>query len=324
MTRPERFVFLLIEDFAHLAFSCAVEPLRIANLVSGRELYSWTLAAPNGRDATCSNRSVTLVNQGLEPLDPEDRLFVISGLNVKRHLSRTLLDYLRREHRHGVRVGGICSGAYVLASAGLLAGKPCAIHWAFHDAFAEDFPDVALRRSVYVADSQVMTSSGGPAAADMMLHLIARTHGAELAVEVANQMVYNAVRRDEDVQRFSLNGRIGVSEKLKRAVRLMEENLEIPLSTPELADAVGVSGRQLERLFGKHLHTTPKQYYVELRLQRARNLLMQTDASVIQVALSCGFASHSHFTRRYKQAFGMTPHTVRAPALLEPVAAAGA
>lgn len=323
MSEPERFVFLLIEDFAHLAFACAVEPLRIANLVSGRELYNWTLAAPNGRDATCSNRSVTLVNQGLVSLDPEDRLFVISGLDVKRHITRALLDYLRRERRHGVRIGGICSGAYVLATAGLLTGKPCAIHWAFHDAFAEEFPGVFLRRSVYVADAQVMTSSGGPAASDMMLHLIARTHGAELAIDVANQMVYNAVRRDEDAQRFSLNGRIGVSEKLKRAVRLMEENLEVPLSTHHLAEAVGISGRQLERLFGKHLHTSPKQYYVELRLQRARNLLMQTDASVIQVALSCGFSSHSHFTRRYKQAYGMTPHTVRAPSLLESLPAAG-
>lgn len=323
MTGPERFVFLLIEDFAHLAFACAIEPLRIANLVSGRELYSWTLASPNGRDATCSNRSVTLVNQGLVPLDPEDRLFVISGLDVKRHVSRALLDYLRRERRHGVQIGGICSGAYVLATAGLLAGKPCAIHWAFHDAFAEDFPDVVLRRSVYVADTEVMTSSGGPAASDMMLHLVARSHGADLAVEVANQMVYNAVRRNEDIQRFSLNGRIGASEKLKRAVRLMEENLELPLSTCELAKSVGVSGRQLERLFGKHLHTSPKQYYVELRLQRARNLLMQTDASVIEVAMSCGFTSHSHFTRRYKQAFGMTPHTVRAPSLLEAVPVAG-
>ncbi len=321
MSVPERFVFLLIEDFTHLAFGCAIEPLRIANLVSGRELYSWTLASPNGRDASCSNRSVTLVNQGLVPLSPEERLFVISGLDVKRHSSRALLDYLRREHRHGARIGGICSGAYVLAAAGLLAGKPCAIHWEFHDAFARDYPDVVLRQCVYVADTDVMTSSGGPAASDMMLHLIARTHGAELAVEVANQMVYNAVRRDEDIQRFSLNGRIGVSEKLKRAVRLMEENLECPLSTRELAQLIGVSARHLERLFSNHLHTSPKQYYVELRLQRARNLLMQTDAPIVEVALSCGFGSHSHFSRRYKQAFGVTPRTLRAPSLLEPIPA---
>lgn len=314
MTGPERFVFLLIEDFAHLAFACAIEPLRIANLVSGRELYSWTLAAPNGRDATCSNRAVTLVDQGLVSVTPGDCLFVVSGLDVKRHISRTLLDYLRREHRHGVRIGGICSGAYVLATAGLLDGQPCAIHWAFHDAFVEDFPDVLLRRSVYVADTAVMTSSGGPAASDMMLHLIARTHGADLAVEVANQMVYNAVRRDEDIQRFSLNGRVGISERLKQAVRMMEENLEMPLSPHEIAESVGITLRQLERLFGKYLHTSPQQYYVALRLQRARNLLMQTDASILQIALSCGFTTHSHFTRRYKQVFGMTPHTARAPA----------
>jgi transcriptional regulator GlxA family with amidase domain len=322
VTGPERVVFLLIEEFAHLAFACAIEPLRIANLVSGRELYSWTLASPNGHDATCSNRAVTLVDQGLVPLVSDDRLFVISGSNVQRHITRALLDYLRRVHRHGAQVGGICSGAYVLATAGLLDGKPCAIHWAFHDAFVENFPDVLLRRSVYVADSQVMTSSGGPAASDMMLHLIARTHGTELAVEVANQMVYNAVRRDEDVQRFSLNGRVGISERLKQAVRLMEANLEIPIAPNDIAESVGISLRQLERLFGKYLHTSPQQYYVELRLQRARNLLMQTDAPIIEVALSCGFATHSHFTRRYKQVFGMTPHTARAPLLPGSVPAA--
>ena len=103
----------------------------------------------------------------------------------------------------------------------------------------------------------------------MMLHLIAQEHGAELAIEVASQMVYNTVRNDNDIQRFSRNGRIGVGENLKRAVRLMEQNLEMPLSTHELAAAVGISGRQLERLFGKHLHTSPKQYYVQLRLRRA-------------------------------------------------------
>jgi len=320
LDRTERFVFLLIEDFSHLAFACAIEPLRIANHVSGKTLYSWALASENGRQAVCSNRSVTLVDRGLGPLDPEDRLFVVSGLNVKKSATRPVLDYLRRESRHGVRIGAICSGAYVLAMAGLLDGKPCALHWDYHDAFVEDFPDVILRHSVFVADPRVMTSSGGPAASDLMLHLIAQEHGAELAVEVANQMVYNAVRSDGDIQRFSLNGRIGVSERLKRAVRLMEQNLEMPLSTHELAAAVGISGRQLERLFGKHLHTSPKQYYVELRLRRARNLLMQTDAPVIQIALSCGFVSHSHFTRRYKQAYGTTPHKVRAPALLQAAA----
>jgi transcriptional regulator GlxA family with amidase domain len=319
VTEPERFVFLLIEDFSHLAFACAIEPLRIANHVSGRTLYSWTLTSPNGKDAVCSNRSVTLVDQGLVPLDPRDRFFVVSGLNVKRHIKRQVLDYIRRENRRGARIGAICSGAYILAAAGLLTGRPCAIHWDFHDAFTEDFPDVILRRSVFVPDTRIMTSSGGPAASDMMLHLIAQKHGDELAIEVANQMVYNAVRSDADVQRISLNGRIGVSEKLKRAVRLMEENLETPLSTRALADTVGITARQLERLFGRYLHVSPKQYYVKLRLQRAHNLLMQTDASVIDVAMSCGFASHSHFTRRYKQTYGTTPHTVRAPRLLQSV-----
>lgn len=308
---PDHFVFLLIEDFSHLAFACAIEPLRIANLVSGRQIYSWSLASDNGERAVCSNRSVTLVDQGLEPLERGDRLFVVSGIGVKARTTRPVLDYLRRQSRHGVRVGAICSGAYVLARAGLLDGKRCAIHWEFHDAFVEEFPEAVLRRNVFVIDGHVATSSGGPAASDMMLHLIAEQHGSDLAIEVADQMVYNAIRTDGNAQRISLNGRIGVSEKLKRAVRLMEQNLEQPLSAHEIAAAAGLSGRQLERLFGKYLHSSPKHYYMELRLERARNLLLQTDASVVEVALGCGFSSQASFSRRYKQAYGVTPFAVR-------------
>lgn len=309
---PEKVVFLLVEDFSQLAFACAIEPLRIANLVSGRPLYSWRLASEGGERAVCSNRSTTLVDQGLEQrLDRGDRLFVVSGIGVRERTSRALLDYLRRQSRHGVRIGAICSGAYVMAKAGLLDGRRCAIHWAFHDSFTEEFPDVHLRRSVFVIDGDVATSSGGPAASDMMLQLIAEQHGSDLAVEVADQMVYNAIRSDSNAQRISLNGRIGVSEKLKRAVRLMEQNLEHPMPTHDIAAAAGLSGRQLERLFGKYLHSSPKQYYMELRLQRARNLLLQTDASVLDVALGCGFSSQSSFSRRYKQLYGVTPCAAR-------------
>ncbi|MEM1420793.1 MAG: GlxA family transcriptional regulator [Pseudomonadota bacterium] len=313
MSKPETFVFLLIEDFTHLAFACAIEPLRIANLVAERELYRWRLASEDGARAICSNRSVTLVDQGLEPLQRDERLFVISGLGVRERITRKAVDYLRRNHAHGVQLGAICSGAYALARAGVLDGQACAIHWEFHDAFTEEFPDVVLRRSVFVADAPIVSASGGPAAADLMLHLIAKTHGADLATSVADQMVYNSVRSDHAEQRVSPGARHGFrSEPLKRALREIDNTIEDPVPTAEIARRAGVTPRQLERLFGRYLNCSPQKYYRDVRLHKARNLLSQTDLSVAEIALACGFGSPTHFARCYRQTYGVTPSIHRA------------
>ncbi|MFZ1470619.1 MAG: GlxA family transcriptional regulator [Paracoccaceae bacterium] len=308
MTQPAHFVFLLIENFSHLAFSCALEPLRIANLVSGRPLYRWSLASPDGISATCSNRAVTLVNQGLEPLARADRLFLISGIHVQNHTTPDILSYLRRERSRGTPIGAICSGAYVLAKAGFLDGVETAIHWEFHDLFAEQFPEVRLVRNVFVANQKAVTASGGTAAADLMLHLIAADHGNDLAIAVADQMVYNAVREGSAAQRVSLQSRYGMrSPHLTRAIAIMEDNIETPVSPCGIATHLGISTRQLERLFGKYLNTSPKRYMVELRLHRARNLIVQTEQPIAQIAMACGFNSTSHFSKVFRNHFGSSP-----------------
>ncbi len=308
MIQPAHFVFLLVEDFSHLAFSCALEPLRIANLVSGRRLYRWSLASPDGISATCSNRAVTLVNQGLEPLSRDDRLFLIPGIHVQNHTTSDILSYLRRERSRGTRIGAICSGAYVLAKAGFLDGVETAIHWEFHDLFAEEFPEVRLVRNVFVANQKVVTASGGTAAADLMLHLIAAEHGTDLAVAVADQMVYNAVREGSSAQRVSLQSRYGTrSPHLTRAIAIMEDNIETPIAPIGIAMLLGISSRQLERLFGKYLNTSPKRYMVEMRLHRARNLIVQTEQPIAQIAMACGFNSTSHFSKVFRSQFGISP-----------------
>ncbi|WP_343116624.1 GlxA family transcriptional regulator [Ostreiculturibacter nitratireducens] len=308
MTQTTHYVFLLIENFSHLAFSCALEPLRIANLVSGKPLYRWSLASEDGQTATCSNRSVTLVDRGLEPMERGDRLFLISGLHVQNHTTPALLNYLRRERSRGTPIGAICSGAYVLAMAGFLDDVETAIHWEFHDLFAEKFPAVRLVRNVFVANQKFVTASGGTAAADLMLHLIARDHGHDLATAVADQMVYNAVREGTAAQRVSLQSRLGArNEHLVRAIAIMEENIETPLAPCEIARELGISTRQLERLFGKYLNTSPKRYVVEMRLHRARNLIVQTEQSIAQIAMACGFNSTSHFSKVFRSHFGISP-----------------
>lgn len=312
MTRTTHFVFLLVEEFSHLAFSCALEPLRIANLVSGKPLYRWSLVSANGRDATCSNGSVTLVHGGLEPVRHADRLFLISGINVQNHDTPELLNFLRRERASGTPLGAICSGAYLLARASFLNGMEAAIHWDYHDLFAEEFPQVDLVRNVFVSKAKVITASGGTAAADLMLHLIGQQHGKGLATAVADQMVYNAVREGTAAQRVSLQSRHGMrNAHLMRAIEIMEANIEDPLSPSLIAEDLGISTRQLERLFGKYLNSTPKHYFMELRLYRARNLLVQTEQSITEIAMACGFRSTSHFSKVYRGAYGRSPISQR-------------
>lgn len=313
MPGTQHVVFALTEDFTHLAFACAVEPLRIANLVSGRELYRWSFASVDGETATASNGAVTRVHHRFDALPPCDRLFVISGLVVQKHDHRALVKVLRREARVGrMRIGALCSGAWVLAEAGLLDGMRAAIHWDYHDAFAEDFPQVTLVRNVFVADEPYVTASGGTATADLMLFLIERDHGYDLSVAVADQMVYNTVRTGSADQRISLQSRKGIrNEHLSGAVERMRTTLDAPLSVEEIAASLGISVRQLERLFKEHLGATPKRHYLEMRLERARSLLLQTEMSIIEVAVASGFQSAGHFTRAYHQAYGVTPREQR-------------
>ncbi len=307
MTATTHFAFLLLPEFTHLAFSCALDPLRIANLVSGRPLYRWSLISADGKTATSSNGTVTLVDAGLEPTKGVDRLFVISGINMQLHCSPAVLTYLRRERAAGTALGAICSGAYVLAKAGMLDGMEAAIHWDFHDSFTEEFPKVQLVPNVF-CDRRIITASGGTAAADMMLHLIGKAHGGALATAVADQMCYNAVREGSAPQRVSLQARHGMrNAHLVRAITLMEETIEDPLSPSCIADELSISTRQLERLFVRYLNSTPKHYFMELRLHRARNLLVQTDQSITEIAMACGFKSTSHFTKTFRSFYGRTP-----------------
>ena len=313
MTAPESFVFVLVNAFSHLAFSCAVEPLRIANLIAGKELYRWRFASENSQTATCSNGAVMLVHQGLIPAGQNDQVFILSGIGVQQQVTPALLNYIRRERARGTRLGALCSGAYILAKAGLLNGQRAAIHWEFHDSFMEEFPDVALCRSVFVAGERHITASGGTATADLMLHLIEERHGLELSIAVGDQMVYNAVRDGGAEQKVSFQARHGMrNEHLQRAIEMMNDSIEEPLSPAAIAEELGISTRQLERLFSRHLNCSPKKYFVDLRLSKARRLLVQTERSITDISLACGFSSPSHFARSFRTHYGILPSKQRA------------
>jgi AraC family transcriptional regulator, glycine betaine-responsive activator len=309
---PKRFVFLLLDRFTLLSFSSAIEPLRIANYVAGEQLYAWVLAGEGGGEAVSSNGAAFKLDMGLEEIGRDDTLLVCGGLDIQRSATKGVVAWLRREARRGVTVGGLCTGAYAVAKAGLLDGKKATIHWENQDGFLEEFEEVNLTKSVFVIDGNRITSAGGTASLDLMLKIIAGDHGEELANTVADQLIYSAIRTDQDTQRLSIPTRIGVRHpKLSQVIQMMESNIEDPISPADLAEEVGMSTRQLERLFRRYLNRSPKRYYMELRLGKARNLLMQTDMSVINVALACGFASPSHFSKCYRSHYNTTPYRER-------------
>lgn len=310
--KPRRFVFVLMENFTMLCFASAIESLRIANRAAGEPLYSWKIIAEGGEIATCSNGCGFTVQDDLCELDRDDTIMLCGGLDVQHATTKRILNWIRREARRGVTIAGLCTAGYTMARAGLLDGKKATIHWENQDSFLEEFEDVELTKSVFVVDGNRITTAGGTASIDLMLKIVADDHGEDLANAVADILIYSSIRTDQDTQRLSIPTRIGVRHpKLSRVIQIMETNIEEPISPAVLAKDVGMSTRQLERLFRRYLSRSPKRYYMELRLQKARNLLMQTDMTVINVALACGFASPSHFSKCYRSHYDTTPYRER-------------
>lgn len=312
LTKPRRFVFVLLDQFTMLCFASAVESLRLANRLADRELYTWRIVGESGSTITCSNGCTFQLDADLDELNRDDTVMVCGGVNIHAATTKKVLNWVRREARRGVTMAGLCTAGYTLAKAGLLDGRRATIHWENQDSFVEEFEEVELTKSVYVIDGNRITTAGGTASIDLMLKIIAQDHGEELANAVADQLIYSSIRTDQDTQRLSVPTRIGVRHpKLSRVIQIMEKNIEEPISPAVLAKDVGMSTRQLERLFRRYLSRSPKRYYMELRLQRARNLLMQTDMTVINVALACGFASPSHFSKCYRSHYNTTPYRER-------------
>ena len=308
----KRFIFLLLDNFSLISYACAVDPLRLANRYHSSDFYEWKSASENGKTAECSAGTNFQVDMGLEETNRGDTIIICGGINVKDHTSKAILNWLRREARRGVHIGALCTASYVLAKAGLLNGKTATIHWENYDSFEEEFDEVALSKSVFVVDENRSSSAGGIASIDLILRFVSDDLGQDLANTVADQLIYNAIRTERDGQRLSIPTRIGVRHpKLSLVIQMMEKNIEEPISPSILAREVGMSTRQLERLFRRYLNRSPKRYYMELRLQKARNLLMQTEMSVINVALACGFASPSHFSKCYRSHYNTTPYRER-------------
>ena len=308
-TSTKAYAFLLIPGFSTLGFSCALDCLSLANHhPSGRKFYSWRLISEDGAPVTAYNGVRVEVDAALPELARNETLVVCAGEKAGAGSTKTILNWLRRETRKGMDYGALSSGTYTLALAGLIGGKRVTTHWEYKTALAEMLPDVIMEDTIYSIDGRVFTTAGGAASMDLMLYRVQEDYGTDIATWVADQMVYTVPRAHSQGQRMSLQSRPEVrNTKLLLAMQIMENNLEDPLRPDEISSVVNLSTRQLERLFAKYLGTSPKRYYLHLRLEKARNLLRQTDLSVTDVCVACGFQSLSHFSKSYRAAFGNPP-----------------
>jgi len=326
--KPDRVSFLVISNFSMSAFTAMLEPMRLANYSTGRTLYEWEILSRDGEPVSASNGVRVIADRGIVEAQHLDNVVVCSGIDAQLFHDNVVFGWLRRWAREGTHVGAVCTGAHVLAHAGVLNGYRCTIHWENLESFREAFPDLDIQPELFEIDRDRFTCAGGVAASDMMLTEIARRHGGETAAAVSELFMHERIREGHDNQRLPLQARLRISHpRLIQAIGEMERNVEEALTREEIAARVGLSRRQLERLFRRYLNTSPARYYLRLRLERARLLLTQSTMPVTEIAFACGFTSASHFSKCYRDMFTRTPRDerrVRGPAGGEDTAEAAA
>lgn len=309
---PARIGFYLVPRFSMMAFASALEALRMANQLAGEQHYIWELISSDGNPVTASCGIPFDVAYSAETRERFDAVLVCSGLDVHRIDDEAGIAWLHRLDRSDTVLGALCTGTWLLARAELLDGSRCTIHYENLAAAREEFPALVISSELFEIDGARYTCAGGIAPLDMMLSEIGKCHGAPLANAVAEQFMCERIREHHDRQRVPLTQRIGASQpRLAEAVSLMEANIEEPMTLDELSRHVGLSRRQLERLFQRYLHVVPTRYYLELRLERARQLLLQTSMPIVDIALACGFISAPHFSKCYRDTFSLPPRDER-------------
>jgi transcriptional regulator GlxA family with amidase domain len=313
-------VFFLVPEFTILPFTAAIEALRIANRMLGYEAYKWRMSSVDGQKVASSSGIEISVSTSLADerrfLTGSERpsmVLVCSGINVEKFNNKAVHAWLREAFNRNVQVASLCTGAHILAQAGLLNGKRCAIHWENLPGFSEAFPEVEVYADLYEVDGNIHTCAGGTASLDMMLNLIGQDFDDNLVNRICEQALTDRVRGQADRQRLPLRARLGVQNaKVLSIIEVMEANLAEPLSLLEIAEDAGLSRRQIERLFRQEMGRSPARYYLEIRLERARHLLVQSTMPVVEVAVACGFVSASHFSKCYREIYNRSPQQERA------------
>ena len=304
--------FFLTSNFSMLPFVSALEPLRIANRMARKPLYRWSVITEDGRPALATNGLEVAADYSISDAPDFAMLFVAGPHEPSLFDQPKSLDWIVKQSKRGILIGGIETGTHLLARAKLLDNITCTTHWENIAEFNKDFPNIKVTSDVYEIGPKRVTCAGGSASTDLMLYIIEKQYDHELSASVADVMIHPQIRHANEPQRMDVESRTGVTHPvLIECIELMESNVEQPLSPQELAHLVGVSKRQLERLFRQYTHSTPARYYLTIRLQAARQLLEKSAMKIIDIAIACGFKSAGHFSSRYYSSFGITPRQTR-------------
>ena len=311
--------FLTLNEFTLIAMSSAVEVMRMANHLSGQTNYEWSVLTVDGQPVASSSGLAPLHVSTYDEVKRLDVVFVCGGTGVTKFVDERVITLLRRMAKDGVMLGGLCTGTYALVRSGLLDGYECTIHWENMAGLRENFRRVSFLEELFVIDRDRITCTGGIAPIDMMLALVRARFGKTLVAEISSQFILERVRDSDDRQYIPLAARMGSGQQtLRKVAELMEANFEEPLTAVELAQFAGLSLRQIQRMFHETLGTTPTKYYLRLRLQRARALLLQSSMSITQIAVACGFQSACYFSKSYRAVYGRSPRSERQQPLEAP------
>lgn len=311
-TMPSHMTFLIVPRFNMATLITLIEPLRIANYLAPAPLYQWEILSMEGPEVTASNGLSTAASPIVERNRRGETIFVLASWGAEHYANRELFSWIRRQARDGARICSVELGCYLVAKAGLLSGRRVATHWSWAPGFQEQFPDIRIVEHLFTLDEPVLTCAGGVAGVDLMLRLIADAHGEGMAGEVADQMLHHPIRPGTAPQRRTLGqGMEQLAPMVRQAIALIERNISEPLTVPEIAAALGVSQRQLERQFNRSIGCTVVQFGTLVRLQHARVLLISTKLSVRDIATAAGFNTLSHFAVAFRKCFGRRPSEYR-------------
>ena len=305
---PYRYGFLLVPDFSLIAFSSAIEVLRMANLTSRQELYRWSVMTVDDQPATSSAALEFRPNYPFANARELDAVFVCAGVNVRKNWDAPLGAGLRRLAAASTPLGGLCTATWLLAKAGVLDDHRCTVHWEYLSSMREEFPRVTVKDDIFEIDRKRYTCAGGTAPLDLMLYLVARDYGRDVALAISEQFTVERIRDVGEAQEVSVrNQSPGAPDYLSDAVQLMKHNVSERLFVEEIADYLKVSTRQLERAFKHYFNTSPSQYYLRIRLNAARNFLRHSSMTVRAIAIETGFKSLQHFSKCYYDHFKVRP-----------------
>jgi len=302
------FYFMMLPKMTMLAFSAAVEPLRIANQLTGQCLYRWFLLSEDGAPVRCSNGVSIVVDGGLTETKRDDTVFVCSGVDGYLAASARTIAWLREQARLGRTIGGLCTGAFSLARAGLLEGRHFTLHWENQPAFEEIFPNLPISNQLYCRDGAIITCGGGNAGIDLLLSIIEEHHGIGLATKVAEMCLHGQPRGASNNQRMSIAAEIGLRHPvLVSILQELRTGFAGEIDMEAIAARHGVSRRQMERLFQQRLGSSPARKLRDIRVEHANSLMTETNMSLMDIAVACGFQSQTALRKAYRERFGVVP-----------------